>query len=165
MTDATPAISIKNLTKVFRTPTVRKHFVTAVTNLSLEVASGQIYGLIGPNGSGKSTTMKVLLGLLKPTSGSAAIFGRDSSRVDSRNDVGFLLENPYFYASALQKCWPWSISSTPETVALAGTQKACSSASGSPKPSFITRASSFWTNPRPALTQPGREKSETSSSI
>ncbi len=97
MTDATPAISIKNLTKVFRTPTVRKHFVTAVTNLSLEVASGQIYGLIGPNGSGKSTTMKVLLGLLKPTSGSAAIFGRDSSRVDSRNDVGFLPENPYFY--------------------------------------------------------------------
>lgn len=97
MTDATPAISIKNLTKVFRTPTVRKQFVTAVEDLSLEVAAGQIYGLIGPNGSGKSTTMKVLLGLLKPTAGTAAIFGRDSSRVDSRNDVGFLPENPYFY--------------------------------------------------------------------
>jgi ABC-2 type transport system ATP-binding protein len=97
MTDATPAISIKNLTKVFRTPTVRKQLVTAVKDLSLEVAAGQIYGLIGPNGSGKSTTMKVLLGLLKPTAGTAAIFGRDSSRVDSRNDVGFLPENPYFY--------------------------------------------------------------------
>lgn len=97
MTDAVPAISIKNLTKVFRTPTVRKQLVTAVQDLSLEVAAGQIYGLIGPNGSGKSTTMKVLLGLLKPTSGTAAIFGRDSSRVDSRNDVGFLPENPYFY--------------------------------------------------------------------
>jgi len=97
MTDATPAISIKNLTKVFRTPTVRKQLVTAVRDLSLEVAAGQIYGLIGPNGSGKSTTMKVLLGLLKPTAGTTAIFGRDSSRVDSRNDVGFLPENPYFY--------------------------------------------------------------------
>lgn len=97
MPDATPAITIKNLTKVFRTPTVRKQHVLAVQNLSLEVAAGQIYGLIGPNGSGKSTTMKVLLGLLKPTSGTAAIFGRDSSRVDSRNDVGFLPENPYFY--------------------------------------------------------------------
>lgn len=92
-----PAISIRNLTKVFRTPTVRKQFVLAVEDLSLEVAAGQIYGLIGPNGSGKSTTMKALLGLLKPTSGTAAIFGRDSSRVDSRNDVGFLPENPYFY--------------------------------------------------------------------
>ena len=97
MSAATPAISIKNLTKVFRTPTVRKQFVTAVRELSLEVAPGQIYGLIGPNGSGKSTTMKVLLGLLKPTAGTAAIFGRDSSRVESRNDVGFLPENPYFY--------------------------------------------------------------------
>jgi ABC-2 type transport system ATP-binding protein len=97
MSDATPAISIRNLTKVFRTPTVRKQFVTAVEDLSLEMTAGQVYGLIGPNGSGKSTTMKVLLGLLKPTSGTAAIFGRDSSRVDSRNDVGFLPENPYFY--------------------------------------------------------------------
>jgi ABC-2 type transport system ATP-binding protein len=97
MTDATPAIRIRNLTKVFRTPTVRKQFVTAVHDLSLDVATGQIYGLIGPNGSGKSTTMKVLLGLLKASSGTAAIFGRDSSRVDSRNDVGFLPENPYFY--------------------------------------------------------------------
>jgi ABC-2 type transport system ATP-binding protein len=97
MTDAIPAITIKSLTKVFRTPTVRKQLVTAVQDLSLEVAAGQIYGLIGPNGSGKSTTMKVLLGLLKPTAGTAAIFGRDSSRVDSRNDVGFLPENPYFY--------------------------------------------------------------------
>jgi len=92
-----PAVSIRNLTKVFRTQTVRRHFVTAVKNLSLEVQSGEIFGLIGPNGSGKSTTMKVLLGLLKPTEGTAAIFGRDSAKVDSRNDVGFLPENPYFY--------------------------------------------------------------------
>jgi ABC-2 type transport system ATP-binding protein len=97
MSEPVPAVSIRNLTKVFRTQTVRRHFVTAVSNLSLEVLPGEVYGLIGPNGSGKSTTMKVLLGLLKPTAGAAAIFGRDSSRVDSRNDVGFLPENPYFY--------------------------------------------------------------------
>jgi ABC-2 type transport system ATP-binding protein len=97
MSEPVPAVSIRNLTKVFRTQTVRRHLVTAVSNLSLEVLPGEVYGLIGPNGSGKSTTMKVLLGLLKPTAGTAAIFGRDSSRVDSRNDVGFLPENPYFY--------------------------------------------------------------------
>ncbi len=92
-----PAVSIRNLTKIFRTQTLRRQTVVAVRDLSLEVAEGQIYGLIGPNGSGKSTTMKVLLGLLKATSGTAAIFGRDSSRVESRADVGFLPENPYFY--------------------------------------------------------------------
>ncbi|MDB4577673.1 ABC transporter ATP-binding protein, partial [bacterium] len=53
--------------------------------------------LIGPNGSGKSTTMKALLGLVKPTAGKCGIFGQDSLKVDSRNDVGFLPENPYFY--------------------------------------------------------------------
>ena len=71
--------------------------MTAVDDVSFEIAPGQIYGLIGPNGSGKSTTMKVLLGLLRATQGSCAIFGRDSARVDSREDVGFLPENPYFY--------------------------------------------------------------------
>lgn len=97
MSDPVPAVSIRNLTKVFRTQTVRRQVVTAVRNISLEVQPGEVYGLIGPNGSGKSTTMKVLLGLLKPTAGTAAIFGLDSSRVDSRNEVGFLPENPYFY--------------------------------------------------------------------
>src|SRR5690606_5783335 len=63
----------------------------------LEVAPGEIYGLIGPNGSGKSTTMKVLLGLLEPTEGKTSIFGQDSCRVSSRKEVGFLPENPYFY--------------------------------------------------------------------
>jgi ABC-2 type transport system ATP-binding protein len=97
MGESIPAVNIRNLTKVFRTRTVRRQFIVAVKDLSLEVQAGEIYGLIGPNGSGKSTTMKVLLGLLKPTDGTAAIFGRDSSRVDSRNSVGFLPESPYFY--------------------------------------------------------------------
>jgi ABC-2 type transport system ATP-binding protein len=56
-----------------------------------------VYGLIGPNGSGKSTTMKALLGLVAPSSGQCSIYGRDSLKVDSRDEVGFLPENPYFY--------------------------------------------------------------------
>jgi ABC-2 type transport system ATP-binding protein len=93
---STPAISIQNLTKVFPIP-FRRERVTAVNNLSLEVEPGQVYGLLGPNGSGKSTTMKIVLGLVTPSSGGTQIFGRDSSEVSSREDVGFLPENPYFY--------------------------------------------------------------------
>ncbi len=91
-----PAISIQNLTKIYPIP-FRREKVTAVNNLSLQVEPGQVYGLLGPNGSGKSTTMKIVLGLVSPTSGSAQIFGRDSRDVESREDVGFLPENPYFY--------------------------------------------------------------------
>lgn len=63
----------------------------------MEVSPGQVYGLLGPNGSGKSTTLKVVLGLVSPTAGHAAIFGRDPREVASREAVGFLPENPYFY--------------------------------------------------------------------
>jgi len=71
--------------------------VVAVEDLSLTVEPGQVYGLLGPNGSGKSTTMKIVLGLVAPTSGTTEIFGCDSSHVSSREQVGFLPENPYFY--------------------------------------------------------------------
>ncbi|MEA3186424.1 MAG: type transport system ATP-binding protein [Chthoniobacter sp.] len=91
-----PAISIRNLTKVFPIP-FRRERVVAVKDLSLDVEPGQVYGLLGPNGSGKSTTMKIVLGLVSPTAGSTEIFGRDSSEVESREEVGFLPENPYFY--------------------------------------------------------------------
>lgn len=91
-----PAISIQNLTKVFPVP-FRREKVVAVRDLSLTVEAGQVYGLLGPNGSGKSTTMKIVLGLVSPTSGRTEIFGRDSTLVESREDVGFLPENPYFY--------------------------------------------------------------------
>ncbi len=97
MSDSPPAVSISHLVKEFRLGVFRRQVVRAVNDVSIQIAPGEVYGLIGPNGSGKSTTMKCLLGLLNPTSGTAAIFGRDSSKVDSRNDVGFLPENPYFY--------------------------------------------------------------------
>lgn len=91
-----PAISIQHLTKIYPIP-FRKEKVTAVDDLSLTVEPGQVYGLLGPNGSGKSTTMKVVLGLVTPSAGKTEIFGRDSREVESREDVGFLPENPYFY--------------------------------------------------------------------
>ena len=93
---ATAAISVRNLTKAFALPFKREK-VVAVKDLSLEVEAGQVYGLLGPNGSGKSTTMKIVLGLVTPTAGETRIFGQDSREVGSREKVGFLPENPYFY--------------------------------------------------------------------
>jgi ABC-2 type transport system ATP-binding protein len=91
-----PAVALTDVTKVFPVPFQRRS-VVAVRDLNLEVAPGQIYGLLGPNGSGKSTTLKIILGLVTPTRGRAQIFGRDSDRVASRESVGFLPESPYFY--------------------------------------------------------------------
>ena len=91
-----PAIAVDGLRKVFRTPFHRRSIV-AVRDLNLRIDAGEVYGLLGPNGSGKSTTLKVILGLISPTQGTTKIFGRDSSLVQSRESVGFLPENPYFY--------------------------------------------------------------------
>lgn len=91
-----PAVAVRGVTKVFPIPFQRRS-VVAVRDLNLEVAAGQIYGLLGPNGSGKSTTLKIILGLVSPTRGTSEIFGRDSSLAASRESVGFLPESPYFY--------------------------------------------------------------------
>ncbi len=96
MADATPAVEIRDLVKEFKT-SFRRQMLRAVDGVSITIMPGEVYGLIGPNGSGKSTTMKALLGLVAPTSGSCSIFGKDSLKTDSRHDVGFLPENPYFY--------------------------------------------------------------------
>lgn len=96
MVNVVPAVEIRSLVKDFRT-SFRRQLLRAVDGVSLRIMPGEVYGLIGPNGSGKSTTMKALLGLVAPTSGSCAIFGKDSAKTDSRHDVGFLPENPYFY--------------------------------------------------------------------
>ena len=94
MTD--PAVAVRGLTKTFPVPFHRQSIV-AVRDLDLRVESGEVYGLLGPNGSGKSTTLKIILGLVSPTCGRTEIFGRDSRLVESREAVGFLPENPYFY--------------------------------------------------------------------
>lgn len=98
-----PAVVVSGLTKTFPIPFQRRSIV-AVRDLNLRVDAGQVYGLLGPNGSGKSTTLKIILGLVAPTRGTAEIFGRDSSTVASRQAVGFLPESPYFpkYLSAAE---------------------------------------------------------------
>src|SRR5437868_3187117 len=90
------AIHSSRVTKVYRTP-FRRRATVALHDLNLEVAPGEVYGLLGPNGSGKSTTLKIILGLISPTRGSVSIFGRDNSVVAARREIGFLPENAYFH--------------------------------------------------------------------
>jgi ABC-2 type transport system ATP-binding protein len=95
--DTTPAIAVHGLTKIFPVHFHPTRKVVAVRDLTLRIEPGEVYGLLGPNGSGKSTTLKIILGLVSPTRGRTEIFGRDSRLVESREAVGFLPENPYFY--------------------------------------------------------------------
>ena len=100
MSETIPAVQINHLVKEFKTPTLKgggAAKMRAVDGVSLEIMPGEVYGLIGPNGSGKSTTMKALLGLITPTSGNCSVFGKNSLKTDSRQEIGFLPENPYFY--------------------------------------------------------------------
>jgi ABC-2 type transport system ATP-binding protein len=71
--------------------------VTAVQNLDLEVRRGEVFGFLGPNGAGKTTTLKMLMGLIYPTSGTAWIFGREMGDPQTKARLGFLPESPYFY--------------------------------------------------------------------
>src|SRR5215475_7688844 len=95
--EAGPAVAVHGLTKIFPVPFHPTRGLVAVKDLNLRIEAGQVYGLLGPNGSGKSTTLKIILGLVSPTRGRTEIFGRDSRLVESREAVGFLPENPYFY--------------------------------------------------------------------
>ena len=92
----TPAVELSGLTKDF-TVGLRGVRLRAVDQLSLTIAPGEIFGLLGPNGSGKSTTIKVVLGLLRPTAGVCRVFGVSSERVEARLAVGYLPEAPNFY--------------------------------------------------------------------
>ncbi len=71
--------------------------VSALADLSIEVRPGEVYGLLGPNGSGKTTTIKCLLGLLKPTKGDAFVFGRDPGDMQAKKRIGYLPEETYLY--------------------------------------------------------------------
>ena len=65
--------------------------------ISFGVEAGEIFGFVGPNGAGKTTTLKVLMGLIRATSGSASILGHDVTETAFRREIGFLPENAYFY--------------------------------------------------------------------
>lgn len=84
---------------VIRTDGLTKRFGdnVAVNNLSMEVRRGHVYGLLGPNGSGKTTTMGMLLGLLRPTSGSFSLFGSTGRHEESLRRVGAVIESPALY--------------------------------------------------------------------
>src|SRR5437660_3636715 len=98
MTTAIPEVVLKieALRKTFRVGFWGKP-VTAVEYLDLEVRRGEIFGFLGPNGAGKTTTLKILMGLIYPTSGKALILERKVGDVAVKHQVGFLPEAPYFY--------------------------------------------------------------------
>lgn len=89
-------LQIRGLTKEFRLG-LRGRRVLVLDRLDLEVEQGEIFGFLGHNGAGKTTTLKLLMGLLVPTAGTALILGRPIEDVAVRQRVGFLPESPYFY--------------------------------------------------------------------
>ena len=86
---------------IIKTEKLTKHFgnVHAVESVSLKVGKGEIYGFLGPNGAGKSTTIRMLLGMINPTAGSAFLMGKKvtTTSCDLWERVGYLVETPYSY--------------------------------------------------------------------
>ncbi|HVI06668.1 MAG TPA: ABC transporter ATP-binding protein [Candidatus Binatia bacterium] len=92
-----PAIEILGLEKTYTVGFWRKLPKRALHPLRLSVEDGEVFGFLGPNGAGKTTTLKLLMGLVFPTGGSARILGREWTDPAVRAQIGFLPEQPYFY--------------------------------------------------------------------
>jgi ABC-2 type transport system ATP-binding protein len=92
-----PAIEILGLEKVYKVGFWRKQPRRALHPLHLKVDDGEIFGFLGPNGAGKTTTLKMLMGLVFPTAGTARILGQDWTDPEVKAQIGFLPEQPYFY--------------------------------------------------------------------
>jgi ABC-2 type transport system ATP-binding protein len=99
-------IEMDSLTKVFKKDFSKKK-VLALNSLTLQVQEGEVFGFLGPNGAGKSTTIKLLLNLIRPTSGNLSIDGKNVADKIVRKVIGYLPENPYFYdhLSAEELLW------------------------------------------------------------
>ncbi len=94
--EAAVVVRLEEVTKDFR-PGFGLRAKRVLHGISFEVVRGEIFGFVGPNGAGKTTTLKILMGLIRATSGRAAILDSDVHETDFRRHVGFLPENPYFY--------------------------------------------------------------------
>ena len=92
-----PAIEILGLEKTYSVGFWRKRPKRALHPLQLSVEDGEIFGFLGPNGAGKTTTLKLLMGLVFPTAGSARILGQEWTDPSVKAQIGFLPEQPYFY--------------------------------------------------------------------
>ncbi len=91
------AIKISGLSKTYTTGFWHRSLKSGLKDLSLEVHEGEVFGCLGANGAGKTTTLKILMGLVFPTSGSATILGREIGDPEVKRQIGFLPEQPYFY--------------------------------------------------------------------
>jgi ABC-2 type transport system ATP-binding protein len=91
-----PVINTFRLTKIYRSG-FRLKSVRALDSLDLQIEKGEIFGFLGPNGAGKTSLIKILMGLSKPTSGEATVFGESPRQARVKSRVGFLPETPYFY--------------------------------------------------------------------
>jgi len=89
------AIRTEGLTKVYRIGIRGSH--KGIGDLTMEVPEGLIYGLVGPNGAGKTTTLKLLLGLLFPTSGTGEVLGHPLGSSEYKARIGYVPDGPYFY--------------------------------------------------------------------
>ena len=89
--DSGVVIETRNLSKIYRDFWGRKK-VNALKSLDIEVRKGEVFGLLGPNGSGKSTTIKLILGLLFPSSGRVLVFDKDASETSKNERIGYLPE-------------------------------------------------------------------------
>ena len=95
MADA--AIQIENLTKDYPHGFLHLKTKRSLEGLTMRVEDGEVFGFLGPNGAGKSTTIKLLVGLIFPTAGTAHILGKPISDIAMHQDIGYLPEQPYFY--------------------------------------------------------------------
>src|SRR6266481_2550542 len=91
------AIEINGLSKDYAVGFWKKQLRPALKSLDLTVHSGETFGFLGPNGAGKTTTLKLLMGIIFPTAGSATILGKDFHDPEVKRRIGFLPEQPYFY--------------------------------------------------------------------
>jgi ABC-2 type transport system ATP-binding protein len=89
-----PIVDVQQLRKTYRSLSFRgRSRIDAVRGVSLQAFPGDVFGLLGPNGAGKTTLIKMLLGVVKPTSGNATLFGQTVGSADARSRVGYLPES------------------------------------------------------------------------